>query len=211
MICFDRDKLDGLARFYRGNLLNCATGVKPALLIGTKSKSGKSNLALFSSVFHLGADPALIGFVQRPLTDFSHTYKNIIETGLFTINHVSSFDSARAHATSAKFDEDESEFSACGFEEEYAGAFFAPFVKTSPLRLAMRFVRQIPIEENSTRIMIGAVEEIQVDESLLLDDGNIDPDRYSPLAVFGLETYLDSRVLARYAYAKPGVFPLPLT
>lgn len=207
---FDRQALAELSRFYRANLVNCITGIKPALLIGTKSESGHTNLALFSSVFHLGADPAMIGFIQRPLTGFSHTYKNIMETGVFTVNHIEERRSSDAHATSAKFEEADSEFGVCGFAEEYMGVFYAPFVKESPVRLAASFLREIPIEENGTRIILGKIEEIQVREDCLRTDGNIDPGAYSPLAVMGLETYLGSSVIARYAYAKPGVPPKPI-
>ena len=50
----------------RLNLINSITGVKPSNLIGTKSKDGFSNLAIFSSVVHLGSKPPLIGFITRP-------------------------------------------------------------------------------------------------------------------------------------------------
>ncbi|MFM7216748.1 MAG: flavin reductase family protein [Bacteroidota bacterium] len=183
------------------------TGTKAALLIGTRSKDGHSNLALFSSVFHLGADPALIGLVQRPLTDQSHTYKNMVETGFFTVNQIDVRFAVATHHTSAKFERDVSEFDACGFQEEEWTGYTAPFVKESIARMGVRYLREIPIEENGTRIILGQVEEIQVNEGLLRDDGNIDPDVLQPLAVFGLEAYLQTSVLARYAYAKPGVSP----
>lgn len=207
MICFDKVRLDGLSRFNRANLVNCMTGTKAALLIGTRSKDGHSNLALFSSVFHLGADPALIGLVQRPLTDQSHTYKNMVETGFFTVNQIDVRFAFATHHTSAKFERDVSEFDACGFQEEEWTGYTAPFVKESIARMGVRYLREIPIEENGTRIILGQVEEIQIEEGLLRDDGNIDPDLLQPLAVFGLETYLKTSVLARYAYAKPGVSP----
>jgi flavin reductase (DIM6/NTAB) family NADH-FMN oxidoreductase RutF len=49
-------------RIFRLNLINSITGVKPANLIGTQSKEGNSNLAIFSSVVHMGSNPALVGF-----------------------------------------------------------------------------------------------------------------------------------------------------
>lgn len=207
---FDQTALAGMSRFYRGNLINCLTGIKPALLIGTKSKSGKTNLAIFSSVFHLGADPALIGFVQRPLTEYSHTYRNIVETGFFTVNHIHESRSSEAHSTSAKFEQGVSEFDSCGFTEEFFDGIYPPFVKESLVRFSASFVREIPIDENGTRIIIARVEEIQLHDCVLRDDGNIRPDAYSPLSVMGLETYLGSKTMARYEYAKPGVPSKPI-
>ena len=46
-------------RLRRLNLINSVTGIKPANLIGTISEAGVPNLAIFSSVFHLGTNPAL--------------------------------------------------------------------------------------------------------------------------------------------------------
>ena len=45
----------------RLNLINSCTGYKSTNLIATKSIDGHSNVAIFSSVTHLGSDPALIG------------------------------------------------------------------------------------------------------------------------------------------------------
>lgn len=131
MNIFTAADLDQMPRFTRANLINCLTGIKPAILIGTTSVDGVSNLGLFSSVFHLGADPALIGFVQRPLTTYSHTYKNILASGVYTMNHVTSDRIAEAHHTSAKFGDNESEFAACGFGEK----FIAPLMLRSSVEV----------------------------------------------------------------------------
>ena len=47
-------------RIRRLNIINSISGIKPANLIGTSSNSGQSNLSIFSSVIHLGSDPALV-------------------------------------------------------------------------------------------------------------------------------------------------------
>ena len=54
-------------RIKRLNLINAVTGVKPANLVGSKSKSGNSNVAIFSSVVHLEVTSA-IGFFYAPTT-----------------------------------------------------------------------------------------------------------------------------------------------
>ena len=53
-------------RIERLNLINSLSGIKPANLIGTINEDGTENLAIFSSVVHLGSNPALFGFVLRP-------------------------------------------------------------------------------------------------------------------------------------------------
>jgi len=211
MKTFFAKDLESMSRFYRANLINCLTGIKPALLIGTVSGSGVSNAALFSSVFHLGADPPLIGHVQRPLTGLSHTYRNILETGYYTLNHIPVSLAAVAHHTSAKFGNDQSEFDTCGLGEEFLPGFPAPFVRESAIRTGMRFIREIHLPENDTRLIIGRVEQLSVQEGCLYEDGNIELGKGISLSAGGLETYYSAEKIARFAYAKADSRPIPVT
>lgn len=197
-----------MTRFYRANLVNCLSGAKPALLLGSISAEGITNLAMFSSVVHLGADPALIAFVQRPITATSHSYHNIIERGEYTFNHIPAGMVAGAHHTAAKFETGISEFNACGFEEEFVDGFAAPFVKESPVKWAMRFVREIHLPENDTRLMIGEIVHVLVEDDIILQDGNLDLQSAESIAAGGLETYYGLQRLAKFAYAKPDSRPV---
>ena len=92
------------SRINRLNLINSITGIKSANLIGTVSKDGHSNLAIFSSVIHLGSNPALIGFITRPDKRVRRdTLNNIRETNYFTINHIHQDFIEQSHKTSGKF------------------------------------------------------------------------------------------------------------
>ena len=51
-----RDDIINLDRFYRINLINSITGIKPANLVGTKNNISE-NLAIFSSLVHNGSNP----------------------------------------------------------------------------------------------------------------------------------------------------------
>ena len=96
-----RDDISQMEKVERLNLINSCTGYKSANLLATKSLNGKSNVAIFSSVTHLGSNPALIGFIMRPTTVPRDTYKNIRETGYFTVNHITANMIEDAHHTSA--------------------------------------------------------------------------------------------------------------
>jgi flavin reductase (DIM6/NTAB) family NADH-FMN oxidoreductase RutF len=63
----------------------------------------KTNLAVFSSITHLGSNPPLIGFVLRPTTVPRDSYRNIKASSLFTVNHIHHDTVADAHHTSAKY------------------------------------------------------------------------------------------------------------
>lgn len=131
MISFDKNKIENLDKIYRLNLINSCTGYKSANLIGSVDMNGNTNLAIFSSITHLGSDPAMIGFVLRPRTVPRNTYNNLFTTKFFTVNHVKSDDIEDAHHTSAKYPKEISEFDKTKFEAEYLDGFIAPYVKGS--------------------------------------------------------------------------------
>ena len=134
----DGGAIEALEKRYRAALINSVTGFKPANLVGTTDPDGNSNLAIMSSVVHLGSHPPLLGLVVRPNPVDRHTLDNILETGCYTINHVSETFIAEAHQTAARYPKDVSEFEATGLSEHYAGAFPAPFVDQANVRLGMK-------------------------------------------------------------------------
>mgnify|MGYP003865229197 CR=1 FL=1 len=103
-------EIQGWSRIYRANFVNSLSGFKPVSLIATVSKTNQPNLAIFSNIVHLGADPALIGFINRPREAAPHTIRNIESTGFYTINHILPSFVDKAHQTSAKYDLGISEF-----------------------------------------------------------------------------------------------------
>ena len=109
-----------LERKYRLNLINSITGIKPANLVGTRSNDGHDNLAIISSVVHLGSNPAQLGLIMRPQVKApKDTFLNIKETGYYSINHVSASFIKKAHYTSAKLARHESEFERMKLEKEF--------------------------------------------------------------------------------------------
>lgn len=86
MLHINQKDLSVMASRYRAHMVNSLSGFKSANLIGTISKNGQTNVAIISSVVHLGSSPALIGFVMRPSTVDHHTLDNIQETQQYTIN-----------------------------------------------------------------------------------------------------------------------------
>ena len=196
-----------LSRFYRANLINSITGYKPAMLIGTQNKEGKHNLAIFSSVVHLGADPALIGFIQRPVGVSGDTFRNISATGMYTINHVHESFVEKAHYTSARFESEVSEFDACKLTPEHIDGFNAPFVKESLVKIGMELVEVIPITHNDTKLVIGKIKHLIIDEQAIREDGNVDLEKLNSVAISGLENYHRVSPLQTFPYAKVEQLP----
>ncbi|WP_367756989.1 flavin reductase family protein [Flavobacterium sp. WC2430] len=194
--------LSKMGRVERLNLINSCTGYKSANLIATKSIDGKSNIAIFSSITHLGSDPALIGFIVRPTTVPRDTYKNIKETGYFTVNHVTESMIADAHHTSANYDTGVSEFEKTNLEEEYKDNIKVPFAKGSPIQLYCKYVNEYYIKENDTIHVIASIEDLFFEENLRHDDGWLQIDKGNVVALNGLDGYCLPKLIDRFQYAR---------
>ena len=190
-------------RFYRANFINCLTGFKAVSLIASINQSRQPNLGVFSSVVHLGSDPALIGFINRPLAAAPHTINNIKATEVYTINHIHPAIAAKAHQSSAKYSIDINEFTAVGLTEEYRATIAAPFVAESHIKYALKLVEIVPITHNNTFLVIGAITDVIIQEGIVQPDGFLALENAESLASLGVDAYYTNQLLARYGYAKP--------
>ncbi len=200
---FSTSDFNNMHHVYRINLINSCSGFKSANLIGTKSSSGISNVAIFSSVTHIGSDPALLGFFLRPTTVVRNSYDNIKETGCFTINHIHESILQDAHHTSAKYDSQISEFDVTQLTEDYKNGFYAPFVKQSPIQMAMTYVEEYPIKANGTILLIGAIADLYIQDNLLEKDGFVNLSEAKVAAINGLDGYALPKLKTRLAYQRP--------
>lgn len=199
----DKETLNLYKSRYRGIFINSLAGIRQAVLIGTKSKDGFSNLAIFNSLIHIGANPPLWGFICRPDVVKRDTYNNILETNIYTFNYVTADDFEKAHQSSAKYDKAVSEFDACGFTETYQPNFDAPFVAEAPIKVAMKLEQKIDITINNTILIIGSIQHIELDENIISSDGFVSLDKANILASAGLDAYYETRLIERLNYAKP--------
>ena len=200
---FNTEDIQEFSKLYRLNLINSITGYKSANMIGTRSNSGHENLAVFSSITHLGSNPALLHFTLRPNTVPRDTYKNIKENNVFTVNHVSLDHIEQAHHTSAKYEENISEFDQTSLETEYKVDWYAPFVKGSPISLGCRYLNEYNIKENGCVLIIAAIEHIFVEEKLLQKDGWVKLELGKVVAINGLDGYALPELQKRLEYARP--------
>ena len=204
MIHYSRTDIDQMNKIFRLNLINSCTGFKSANLLGTKSLNGVSNVAVFSSITHLGSNPPLIGFILRPTTVPRDTYRNIKDTGVFTVNHIYSDIIEDAHHTSAKYPDEVSEFTKTDLEEEFLDDFPAPFVMGAKIRLGCRFLNAYEIKENDTLLLVSAIEHVFIaDQDIQQQDGWLKLENANTVAINGLDGYATTSLLDRYAYARP--------
>jgi flavin reductase (DIM6/NTAB) family NADH-FMN oxidoreductase RutF len=188
---------------YRATFINSLGGFKSLVLIGTRSKSGNTNLAIFNSYFHLGANPPLFGIIIRPDSVERHTLSNILETGEFTVNHVKEDFYKQAHQTSARYPSNVSEFNATDLHEEFHSGIYAPFVNESSIKIHAQFKQKLEIEANGTIMIIAKINHVFLPDNCLLDDGFVDLEKAGTITCSGLDSYHTTKKLARLAYAKP--------
>lgn len=204
---YTKEQIAQLDRITRLKIINSVSGIKPANLIGSINSIGQTNLAIFSSVVHLGSDPALLGFICRPQTsEVGHTFNNIQENEQYTINHIHPGFVKKAHYTSAKFDEHISEFERCDLSEEYIKDFKAPFVKESSFKMGMRFKEAIEIKLNGTVLVIGEIEQLILPDTAIVDD-DIDLEATTSIGISGLNSYYSLNKIEKYPYVRVNEVP----
>lgn len=206
MISSIRHSLEDLSAMrsrHRAQLINAMSGIKGVHLVGSRSKTGEENLAVFNSVIHIGADPAAMAILFRPLTVQRDTYDNIKATGSFTLNLCSADLLDAAHQTSAKYPANISEFAATGLTPIYSEQVTAPYVAESPIRVGLTFAEEHTLDINGTVLLVGRVEELWLPENAMQDDGWIPLEDYGIVSVAGLDTYYQGKMLARKPYAQP--------
>ena len=203
-----KEDIENKDRIERLNIINSITGIKPANMIGSIDNRGQTNLAVFSSVVHLGSHPALLGFILRPLEKVRrHTYENILENGLYTINSVHRHFTEQTHYTSAKFAKEESEFEKCNFTEEYLFDFKAPFVKESHIKIGMRHIENIEIKYNNTMMVVGEIQHLQFPDESMDEKGHLDLSKFDAVGISGLNSYYGVDKIAQYPFARPHEVP----
>lgn len=204
---------------YRVQLINSLTGYKSANLIGTKNTKDQTNLAIFSSLTHMGSDPALLSLNFRPDKTPRQTFENIMETKYFTVNHVDRSFYKKAHLTSAKYPKGVSEFHQLDFTEEWVNydstehkdntsneskntsTFFAPFVKDAKVKIGMKMVEHHFIKANNTELIVASVEFIICDPKNIEVDGSLNYESLGTVALSGLDTYYTTQKLEKLPYA----------
>ena len=200
---FSSESLDSLDKIYRINLVNSITGYKSANLLGTISNEGIENVAIFSSITHLGSQPALLSFFVRPNVVPRNTYNNIKEKKIFTVNHISKGKIDDAHHTSAKYGKDISEFDKTSLQSEYKKNWEAPFVKDSAVQLGCKYLNEYYLKENGCSMIVASIEIIFIREGLLDNDGWVELSKANIVTVNGLDGYALPKTIKRLKYARP--------
>lgn len=204
---FDANAISDMDKGFRAAFINSISGFKPANLVGTADSDRRTNLAIISSVVHLGSHPPLLAMFIRPSPVERHTLENLLASGCYTINHVAEDFIEAAHQTAARYDRDQSEFAATGLNERWEPGFGAPFVAEAAISVAMELREHQPLDINKTHLVIGEIVGINVPEHCVGEDGSVDITSANTVALSGLDSYYRTTRVRRMAYAKPDLPP----
>lgn len=196
-------EIEQLELQYRKAFINSLAGFRQVVLVGTKSVEGYTNLAIFNSLIHLGANPALFGLISRPDSVQRDTLQNILDTKEYTLNYIRAAQYKKAHQTSARYDKSISEFDKVGFMPFYHSGCHAPFVQDAVVKIAMRFEESIPITINGTILIVGSIMQVDINDEMVGGDGFINLSASEVLISQGLDAYFVSNEIGRLPYAKP--------
>lgn len=200
---FSYEALMAMEKQERVHFVNSLAGFKSVSLVGTIDAKGKTNLAVFSSLVHIGANPALMALIFRPSPPERDTLSNLLETGFYTLNHINENIYQKAHQTSARYEKGISEFDQTGLTPEFKNDFKAPFVSESCIQIGMVFREKINLSINNTVMVIGEIQEVYFPENCLSKDGFLDIEKANSITCSGLDSYHKTQHLSRLSYAKP--------
>jgi len=186
-------------REYRRAFVNTLSGAKAAFLLSSISNNTVFNLALVTSVVHLGAAPPLLAVLLRPPEAGQDSRENIEINGYFTLNAVSRPFLEAAHQCSARYPRETSEFEACGLTPWQSATLDTPFVRESPLKMGLKAIECVDVQANNSRLIVGALLEVHLDDRLLERDGQLLPDKADLCGVAGLNAW--------YALESAGILP----
>ena len=200
---FTNQQIADLEERKRIAMINSLSGFKSLNLIGTINKEGQTNLAIFNSVMHIGANPPLMGFISRPDSVERHTVENIKQTDYYTINHVNENIFEKAHQTSARYQREQSEFDAAGLKIDYKNNFAAPFVQESNIQMGLRLKEIVSIKSNGTQLIVGEIVDLYFPDEIWEETGIIDIEKAGTIAGSSLDGYHTTQLIKRMKYAKP--------
>jgi flavin reductase (DIM6/NTAB) family NADH-FMN oxidoreductase RutF len=180
---------------------------RPIAWVSSLSNDGVANLAPFSFFQMITAAPPTLMISPLVQTDGSKkdTVRNIQQSGEFVVNLVPYALRDSMNGTSFGYDGDTSEFDACGVAQLPAQFVKPPRVAGVPVSFECRLVSctPYPADRPSCYMILGEVVAAHIDETILAEDGQIDPVRLDLLSRMGGQWYGRTASDANFELGRP--------
>jgi flavin reductase (DIM6/NTAB) family NADH-FMN oxidoreductase RutF len=170
-------------------LLVSAVVPRPIAWATTIDASGRVNVAPFSFFQGIGASPPsiMLAFGKRRDGSPKDTAANILGTEEFVVNLVTEASAAAMAATAENFPPEVSEAERLGMDLVASTRVAPPRLACSPVSLECRLIGQT--EVGGSTVIFGEVVLFHVDDTVLDEDGTIDPDKLRPVSRLGGQLY----------------------
>jgi flavin reductase (DIM6/NTAB) family NADH-FMN oxidoreductase RutF len=163
---------------------------RPIGWIGTKRRNGSFNLAPFSFFNVVSTSPPTVLFSGSRHSDRPKDSVALAEeSGEFTVNIVSEDVAPAMSVTSGSFGPDDDEFKIAGLTAVMGTVVNAPMVAESPANLECHVTKVLDVGEGVTRIVVGRVVALHVDDSVL-DGTRIDARQLRAVGRMSGNTYI---------------------
>jgi flavin reductase (DIM6/NTAB) family NADH-FMN oxidoreductase RutF len=167
---------------------------RPICFASTIDKEGKVNLSPFSFFNMFSSNPPIVIFSpSRRVRDNStkHSLQNVTEVPEVVINIVSYDMVQQASLASCEYPKGVDEFEKSGFTKEAATLVKPPMVKESKAKMECKVleIKTLGEQGGAGNLVICEVLRIHIDDSLLVDNKNIDQTRLEHVARLGGDWY----------------------
>lgn len=185
--------------------LTGAVGPRPIAFASTINAKGEVNLAPFSFFNVFGANPPILVYSpSRSGRDNStkDTLDNVLEVPECTVNIVNYAMVQQMSLASTAYDKGINEFVKSGLTEAPSDIVKPPRVAESPVQFECKVieVKALGDQGGAGNLVICEILKIHIDESILDDNGQIDPLKIDQVARMGGNWY---------SRAKEGLFEVP--
>lgn len=181
---------------------------RPIAFASTVDKDGTPNLSPFSFYNSFGVNPTTLIFSpSRRGRDNTtkHTFDNVMEVPEVVINAVTYDMVQQVSLSSTEYPKGINEFVKSGFTQLPSVKIRPPRVKESPLQFEckVREVIEISGKPGSGNLVVCEIVHIHIDEHILDQQGNIDPDKIDLVGRMGADYYVRTSGNAKFIVPKP--------
>jgi flavin reductase (DIM6/NTAB) family NADH-FMN oxidoreductase RutF len=202
MEIYTKDDFDKMDERFRTTFINSVWGFRNLNLIGTSSNVLQANFAIFNSLNHLGASPALATITIRPAEVERHTFENILTTNCFSANNVLTEIHQKAHQTSARYLKHENEADEVGLTTVWDSELNTPYLQESSIVLFLKYQEHHTLKINNTILLIASLEKIMFKNNCVEKDGFVNHTKAQTLSCVGIDAYYEPKFVEQLAYAK---------
>jgi flavin reductase (DIM6/NTAB) family NADH-FMN oxidoreductase RutF len=179
---------------------------RPIAWVSTISEGGVTNLAPFSFFTGVGINPPTLCFCPMNRRDGTpkDTLLNLGAVPEFVVNVVPADQAEAMNLSAADLDRETSEFEASGIEASPAAKVRPPRVRCSPVHLEceVHSILNLGVGPLGSNLVIGKILHIEIAETVLDDDGLIDPGKLDLIGRMGGDAYVTTR--ERFSMKRPG-------